>query len=46
VANEAKPLEGAALRRAEHALAHLMASKEFDRAAAEHRLDELMGGAA
>lgn len=45
VAKEAKPLEGAALRRAEHALAHLIAGEEFDRSAAQHRLDELMSGA-
>jgi beta-N-acetylhexosaminidase len=46
VASEAKPLEGAALRRAEHALMHLVAGDEFDRAAAERRLGELMGGTA
>ena len=46
VANEMKPLEGAALRRAEHALGHLVAGDDFDRSAAEHRLSELMGGAA
>jgi beta-N-acetylhexosaminidase len=46
VAIEAKPLEGAALRRAEHALTHLVAGDEFDRIAAERRLDELMDGTA
>jgi len=46
VANEAKPLEGVALKRAEHALTHLVAADEFDRFAAERRLDELIGGAA
>jgi beta-N-acetylhexosaminidase len=46
VANEAKPLEGVALKRAEHALAHLVAVDAFDREAAEHRLDELMGSLA
>jgi beta-N-acetylhexosaminidase len=46
VASEAKPLEGIALRRAEHALTHLVAGDEFDRDAAERRLDELMGGTA
>jgi beta-N-acetylhexosaminidase len=43
VADEAKPLEGSSLRRAEQALAHLAAIEPFDRAAAEHRLDELIG---
>lgn len=46
VADEAKPLEGSSLRRAEQALAHLAAIEPFDRAAAEHRLDELIGEAA
>src|SRR5262249_32868340 len=42
VANEAKPLEGPALKRAEHALGQLVAPKAFDQEAAERRLDELM----
>ena len=46
VATEAKPLEGAALRRAEHALGQAVASEGFDPIAAERRLDELMGGRA
>lgn len=46
VVKEVKPLEGATLRRAEHALAHLIAREELDRGAAEHRLDELMGNRA
>jgi beta-N-acetylhexosaminidase len=46
VANEAKPLEGAPLRRAEQALAHLVKGDKFDRVAAERRLEELMGGTA
>lgn len=46
VADEAKPLEGPSLRRAEHALAHLVRGNEFERAAAERRLDELMGSTA
>jgi len=42
VAREAKPLEGAALRRSDHALAHFAAAEEFDRHAAERRFAELM----
>jgi beta-N-acetylhexosaminidase len=43
VAAEVKELEGASLKRAEAALAHLSAPDAFDRAAAEARLGELMG---
>ena len=42
VASEVKPLEGQALRRAEHALSHLSAPEPFDPAAAEARLGELL----
>jgi beta-N-acetylhexosaminidase len=42
VAEEAKPLEGPALRRAEHALAHLAPPDPFDPAAAEAHLSELL----
>jgi beta-N-acetylhexosaminidase len=43
VAGQAKPLEGAPLRRAEHALALLSAADPFDPAGAEARLTELLG---
>lgn len=43
VASEAKPLDGEPLRRAQHALAQLHLPKEFDGAAAEARLVELLG---
>jgi beta-N-acetylhexosaminidase len=43
VAEEAKPLEGASLKRAEHALALLSAADPFDPAGAEARLAELLG---
>ncbi len=43
VASEVKPLEGLALRRAEHALSLLSPDDGFDPAAAEARLMELMG---
>ena len=42
VASEAKPLEGQALERANKALSHLVPPEEFDTAAAEVRLSELM----
>ena len=42
VASEVKPLEGQALRRAEHALSHLSAPQPFDPIAAEARLTELL----
>jgi beta-N-acetylhexosaminidase len=42
VALEAKPLEGAWLKRAETALSHLAGAAEFDRIAAEARLKELL----
>ncbi len=42
VASDVKPLEGNALRRAEHALSHLVVPEEFDPAAAEARLTELL----
>lgn len=42
VALEVKPLEGPALKRAEHAMSHLVAPDEFDPAAAEARLTELL----
>jgi beta-N-acetylhexosaminidase len=45
VAEEAKPLDGPVLRRADHALAQLQEAKAFDRGAAESRLIELMGHA-
>src|ERR1044072_3949160 len=43
VAEEAKPLEGQALKRAQAALAHLSAPEAFDPAAASARLVELLG---
>lgn len=43
VASEVKVLDGANLRRAQHALSHLSAPDEFDPAGAEARLAELMG---
>jgi hypothetical protein len=43
VASEVKPLDGQALRRADHALSHLSAPDEFDPAAAQARLTELLG---
>jgi beta-N-acetylhexosaminidase len=43
VASEATPLEGECLRRAQSALSHLHAPKEFNAAAAEARLTELFG---
>jgi beta-N-acetylhexosaminidase len=46
VAEEAKPLEGVALKRAEHALAHLVTAAPFDPAAAATRVVELMKAAA
>lgn len=42
VATEAKPLEGLELRRADLAMSHVGASAEFDRSAAEARLQELL----
>jgi beta-N-acetylhexosaminidase len=42
VASEVKPLDGVALRRADHALSHLSVPDEFDPAAAEARLTELL----
>jgi len=42
VASQVKPLDGHALRRAEHALSHLVAPEEFDPAAGEARLTELL----
>jgi len=46
VAEEAKPLEGPALKRAQAALAHLTAPEAFDPAAASARLAELLGAVA
>jgi beta-N-acetylhexosaminidase len=46
VALEARTMEGASLRRANHALAQLVAPSGFDPAAAEARLAALMGAAA
>lgn len=46
VAEEAKPLDGQALKRAEAALAHLSAPDAFDPQAAAVRLDSLLGAAA
>jgi hypothetical protein len=46
VAAEGKPLEGAALKRAEAARAHLTAPNDFDAAAAEAHLAKLLGAAA
>jgi beta-N-acetylhexosaminidase len=43
VAREAKSLEGASLKRAEHALALLSEADPFDPAGAEARLTELLG---
>jgi beta-N-acetylhexosaminidase len=43
VAAEAKPLEGAALKRAETALSHVQPLEEFDSGAAEARLAKLLG---
>jgi beta-N-acetylhexosaminidase len=43
VAKEAKPLEGVALKRANAALAHLVAPQEFDVQAGEARLASLLG---
>jgi beta-N-acetylhexosaminidase len=45
VAEEAKPLEGLSLKRAQAALAHLTAPSGFDPEAAEQRLAELLGNA-
>ena len=45
VAEEAKPLEGLSLKRAQAALAHLVTPAGFDLAAAEARLAELLGDA-
>jgi beta-N-acetylhexosaminidase len=42
VASNMKPLSGNALRRADHALSHLVTPEEFDPAAAEARLTELL----
>ncbi len=46
VASEVKELRGPALKRSQHALAHLSAPAPFDPAAAELRLAALLGGAA
>jgi len=46
VAGEAKPLEGASLKRAEHALAHLAPPEPLDASGLELRLAELLGSAA
>ena len=46
VAEEAKPLDGVAAKRAEHALSHLMTPTAFDPAAAGARIVELMKAAA
>jgi len=43
VAAEGKPLEGASLKRAEAARAHLTAPDDFDAAAGEAHLAELLG---
>ena len=43
VAEEAKPLEGVALKRAQNALSHLTVADPFDLAAANARLTELLG---
>ncbi|HEX4296351.1 MAG TPA: beta-N-acetylhexosaminidase [Rhizomicrobium sp.] len=45
VAEEAKPLEGLSLKRAQGALAHLTAPDRFDPAAGQARLAELLGAA-
>ena len=46
VADEAKPLEGASLKRAEHALGHLTSHDPFDPNGAEARLAQLLGAGA
>ncbi|HWA90364.1 MAG TPA: beta-N-acetylhexosaminidase [Rhizomicrobium sp.] len=46
VAEEAKPLDGAALKRAQAALSHLRSPTAFDASAASARLSELLGAAA
>lgn len=46
VAEEVKPLDGAALKRAEHALSHLVTPASFDPAAAAAHIVELMKAAA
>jgi beta-N-acetylhexosaminidase len=46
VASQARELEGASLRRANHALSLLVTPSGFDPAAAQARLDALLGGAA
>ena len=46
VAQEAKPLDGAALKRAQHALSHLTTPDSFDPVAASARLAELLGATA
>jgi beta-N-acetylhexosaminidase len=46
VATQAKALEGAALRRANHALSLLVTPPAFDAAAAQARLDALLGACA
>jgi hypothetical protein len=46
VAEEAKPLEGHSLRRAQAALAHCTVPAPFDAAAATARVAELLAGAA
>jgi len=43
VAKEAKPLEGASLKRANAALAHLVAPQDFDVQAGEARLASMLG---
>jgi beta-N-acetylhexosaminidase len=45
VAEEAKPLEGLSLKRAQSALAHLTAPDAVDPAAGQARLGELLGAA-
>jgi beta-N-acetylhexosaminidase len=45
VAEEAKPLEGLSLKRAQAALAHLAPPEAFDPKAAQARLSELLGAA-
>ena len=44
VAAESKPLEGAVLRRTDHAMSHLNQAAPLERGAAEARLNELLGG--
>jgi hypothetical protein len=46
VAEEAKPLDGTALKRAQAALSHLGAPAPFDAAAASARVAELLGAVA